>query len=30
VTEHRQLKGTLEGLYEDWGVLMEEAEEVGL
>jgi ATP-binding cassette subfamily F protein 3 len=30
VTEHRQLKGTLEGLYEDWGILMEEAEEVGL
>jgi ATP-binding cassette, subfamily F, member 3 len=30
VTEHRQLKNTLEGLYEDWGGLMEEAEEVGL
>ena len=30
VTEHRQLKGILEGLYEDWTGLMEEAEEVGL
>jgi ATP-binding cassette subfamily F protein 3 len=30
VLEHRQLKSVLEGLYEDWGVLMEEAEEVGL
>jgi ATP-binding cassette subfamily F protein 3 len=30
VTEHRQLKGILEGLYEDWTSLMEEAEEVGL
>ncbi|CAN5876455.1 ABC-F family ATP-binding cassette domain-containing protein [soil metagenome] len=30
VTEHRQLKGVLEGLYEDWGVLLEEAEEVDL
>ena len=30
VTEHRQLKSTLEGLYEDWGELMEQAEEVGL
>ena len=30
VTEHRQLKSTLEGLYEDWTGLMEEAEEVGL
>ncbi len=30
VTEHRQLKGVLEGLYEDWGELVQEAEEVGL
>jgi len=30
VTEHRQLKNVLEGLYEDWGELMQEAEEVGL
>ena len=30
VTEHRQLKSVLEGLYEDWTGLMEEAEEVGL
>jgi ATP-binding cassette subfamily F protein 3 len=30
VTEHRQLKNILEGLYEDWGELIEEAEEVGL
>ncbi|MDX6380365.1 MAG: ATP-binding cassette, subfamily er 3, partial [Rubrobacteraceae bacterium] len=30
VTEHRQLKSILEGLYEDWGELMEEAEEVDL
>jgi ATP-binding cassette subfamily F protein 3 len=30
VTEHRQLKGILEGLYEDWDELMKEAEEVGL
>jgi ATP-binding cassette, subfamily F, member 3 len=30
VTEHRQLKGILEGLYKDWTGLMEEAEEVGL
>ncbi len=30
VTEHRQLKSILEGLYEDWGELMLEAEEVGL
>ena len=30
VTEHRQLKNVLEGLYEDWGELMEEAEEAGL
>ena len=30
VTEHRQLKNILEGLYEDWGGLMEEAEEAGL
>jgi ATP-binding cassette, subfamily F, member 3 len=30
VIEHRQLKSILEGLYEDWTGLMEEAEEVGL
>ena len=30
VTEHRQLKGALEGLYEDWGVLLEEAERADL
>jgi ATP-binding cassette, subfamily F, member 3 len=30
VTEHRQLKSVLEGLYEDWTGLMEEAEEVEL
>src|ERR687889_1179854 len=30
VTEHHQLKSILEGLYEDWTGLMEEAEEVGL
>jgi ATP-binding cassette subfamily F protein 3 len=30
VTEHRQLKSILEGLYEDWTGLVEEAEEVGL
>jgi len=30
VTEHRQLKGVLDGLYTDWGQLLEEAEEVGL
>ena len=30
VTEHRRLKSILEGLYEDWGELMHEAEEVGL
>ena len=30
VTEHRQLKGVLDGLYKDWGQLLEEAEEVGL
>jgi len=30
VLEHRQLKGTLEGLYADWGKLLEEAEEAGL
>jgi ATP-binding cassette subfamily F protein 3 len=30
VLEHRQLKGILEGLYVDWGNLLEEAEEVGL
>jgi len=29
VLEHRQLKSTLEGLYADWGELLEEAEEVG-
>jgi ATP-binding cassette, subfamily F, member 3 len=27
VTEHRQLKRTLDGLYADWGALLEEAEE---
>ena len=30
VTEHRHLKGILEGLYEDWSKLMEEAEEASL
>jgi ATP-binding cassette subfamily F protein 3 len=30
VTEHRQLKSTLERLYEDWTALLTEAEEVGL
>ena len=30
VTEHRQLKGILDGLYADWGELLEEADEVGL
>lgn len=30
VTEHRQLKGVLDGLYNDWGELLEEAERVGL
>jgi ATP-binding cassette subfamily F protein 3 len=30
VTEHRQLKRTLDGLYKDWEGLLEEAEEVGL
>ncbi|CAA9485233.1 MAG: Bis-ABC ATPase YheS [uncultured Rubrobacteraceae bacterium] len=30
VTEHRQLKGVLDGLYKDWEGLLEEAEEVGL
>ena len=30
VTEHRQLKGVLEGLYNDWGILLEEAEEANL
>jgi ATP-binding cassette subfamily F protein 3 len=30
VTEHRQLKKALEGLYEDWGKLIEDAEEAGL
>jgi ATP-binding cassette subfamily F protein 3 len=30
VTEHRQLKGMLEKLYEDWGELLGEAEETDL
>jgi ATP-binding cassette subfamily F protein 3 len=30
VLEHRQLKSVLEGLYADWGELLEEAEEAGL
>ena len=30
VTEHRQLKGVLDGLYKDWEGLLEEAEQVGL
>ena len=30
VTEHRQLKGVLDGLYKDWEGLLTEAEEVGL
>lgn len=30
VMEHRQLKSILEGLYTDWGELLEEAEEAGL
>jgi len=30
ITEHRQLKGVLENLYDDWGQLLEEAEEEGL
>jgi ATP-binding cassette, subfamily F, member 3 len=30
VTEHRQLTGVLDGLYADWGQLLEEAKEVGL
>jgi len=30
VTEHRQLKSVLDGLYTDWGELLEEAEKVGL
>ncbi len=30
VLEHRQLKSVLDGLYADWGQLLEEAEEVGL
>jgi ATP-binding cassette, subfamily F, member 3 len=30
VLEHRKLKSTLEGLYADWGDLLEEAEEAGL
>jgi ATP-binding cassette, subfamily F, member 3 len=29
VLEHRQLKSALEGLYADWGELLEEAEEAG-
>ena len=29
VTEHRQLKSALDGLYADWGTLLEEAEETG-
>jgi ATP-binding cassette subfamily F protein 3 len=28
VTEHRQLKSALDGLYADWGALLEEAEEL--
>jgi ATP-binding cassette, subfamily F, member 3 len=27
VTEHRQLRNVLDGLYDDWGTLLEEAEE---
>jgi ATP-binding cassette, subfamily F, member 3 len=27
VTEHRQLKRTLDGLYADWGALLEEEEQ---
>ena len=30
VTEHRQLKNILDGLYADWGELLEEADEIGL
>ena len=30
VTEHRQLKKILDGLYADWGELLEEADEVSL
>ncbi len=30
VLEHRQLKSVLDGLYTDWGQLLEEAEEAGL
>ncbi|HET7270722.1 MAG TPA: ABC-F family ATP-binding cassette domain-containing protein [Rubrobacter sp.] len=30
VTEHRQLKSTLDSLYADWGELLEEAEEADL
>jgi hypothetical protein len=30
VLEHRRLKGMLEGLYADWGELLEEAEQTGL
>ena len=30
VAEHRQLKKVLEGLYEDWGKLIEDAEDAGL
>ncbi len=30
VLEHRQLKNALDGLYADWGQLLEEAEEAGL
>ncbi|MBA2374909.1 MAG: ABC-F family ATP-binding cassette domain-containing protein [Rubrobacter sp.] len=30
IGEHRELKGVLEGLYSDWGELLEEAEKAGL
>jgi ATP-binding cassette subfamily F protein 3 len=30
ILEHRHLKSVLEGLYADWGELLEEAEEAGL
>jgi len=30
ITEHRQLKAVLDGLYTDWGVLLEEAEDADL
>jgi ATP-binding cassette, subfamily F, member 3 len=30
VTEHRQLRRALDGLYTDWGALLEEAEETGI